>query len=80
MIEQGFNFAEFTIKEMTDFFETRIENLQLKEETNTFFIFGHATGKEPDRMKFFDYLAGGETSRYYFDHINSTLLNRRFFL
>ena len=32
MIEQGFIYAEYTIKEMTDFFETRIENLQLKED------------------------------------------------
>ena len=27
MIEQGFNYAESTIKEMSDFFETRVENL-----------------------------------------------------
>ena len=31
MIEQGFNYAGSTIKEMTDFFETRVENLQPKE-------------------------------------------------
>ena len=32
MIEQGFNYADSTIKEMRDFFETRVENLEPKEE------------------------------------------------
>ena len=32
MIEQGFNYADSTIKEMTDLFETRVENLEPKEE------------------------------------------------
>ena len=32
MIEQGFNNADSTIKEMTDFFETRLENLESKED------------------------------------------------
>ena len=32
MIEQGFNYAESTIKEMSDFFETRVENLELQED------------------------------------------------
>ena len=32
MIEQGFNYTDSTIKEMTDFFETRVENLEPKEE------------------------------------------------
>ena len=32
MIEQGFNYAESTVKEMSDFFETRQENLEPKEE------------------------------------------------
>ena len=27
MIEQGFNYADSTIKEMSDFFETRVKNL-----------------------------------------------------
>ena len=27
MIEQGFNYADSTVKEMTDLFETRAENL-----------------------------------------------------
>ena len=32
MIERGFNDADSTIKEMTDFFDTRVENLEPKEE------------------------------------------------
>ena len=35
MIEQGFNYTDSTIKDMTDFFETRVENLELKEEKKT---------------------------------------------
>ena len=30
--KQGLNYAESTIKEMTDFFETRVDNLEPKEE------------------------------------------------
>ena len=32
MIEQGFNYSDSTIREMADFFETRVDNLELKEE------------------------------------------------
>ena len=32
MIEQGFNYAYSTVKEMSDFFERRVENLKPKEE------------------------------------------------
>ena len=32
MIEQGFNYAYSTIKEMADFYETRVENLEPKED------------------------------------------------
>ena len=32
MIEQGFNYADSTVKEMTVFFETRVENFYTKEE------------------------------------------------
>ena len=32
MIEQGFNYTDSTIKEITDFFEPRVENLEPKEE------------------------------------------------
>ena len=31
MIEQGFNYTDYTVKEMTDFFEIRIEILEPKE-------------------------------------------------
>ena len=32
MIKQYFNYADSTIKEMTDFFETRVENLEPKDD------------------------------------------------
>ena len=32
MIEQGLNYVDYTVKEMFDFFETRVENLELKED------------------------------------------------
>ena len=32
MIEQGFNYTDSAVKEMIDFFETRVENLEPKEE------------------------------------------------
>ena len=32
MIEQSFNYADSTFKEMTVFFETRVENLEPKED------------------------------------------------
>ena len=32
MIEQGFNYADSTVKEKTDIFETRVENLEPIEE------------------------------------------------
>ena len=32
MIKQGLNLADFTIKKITDFFETRVENLEPKED------------------------------------------------
>ena len=31
VIEQGFNYADFTIKKMNDSFKTRVENLEPKE-------------------------------------------------
>ena len=34
MIEQGFNYADSSIKEMTDFYETRVENLEPVEDKN----------------------------------------------
>ena len=35
MIEQCFNYADYTIKEMSDFSETRVENLEPREEMET---------------------------------------------
>ena len=32
MIGQGFNYVDYTVKEMTDFYKTRVENLEPKEE------------------------------------------------
>ena len=32
IIQQGFIYVDSTVKEMTDFFETRVENLEPKEE------------------------------------------------
>ena len=31
-INQGFNYADTTVKKMTDLFETRVENMEPKEE------------------------------------------------
>ena len=36
MIEQGFNYVDSAIKEMSDFFETRVESLEPKEEKKNF--------------------------------------------
>ena len=38
MIELGFNYADSTIKEMTGLFETRVENLEPKENRKKFFV------------------------------------------
>ena len=32
MIEQDINYLDFNVKEMTDFFETKVENLEPKED------------------------------------------------
>ena len=32
MIKQGFNYADYTIKEMSDLFDTRVENLETKKD------------------------------------------------
>ena len=34
MSEQGFNYVDSIIKEMTDFYENRVENLEPKEDQN----------------------------------------------
>ena len=38
MIVHGFNYADSTIKEMTNFFETRVENLEPKADRKKTFI------------------------------------------
>ena len=43
MIVQGFNNANSTVKEMTGFFETRVENLESKEDEKR----SSATAKKP---------------------------------
>ena len=55
VIEQGFNYADSCIKEMTDFFETRVENLKPKEEKKKIFsscqeIPQENQGKETGRL------------------------------
>ena len=35
MIEQGLKYADSTIKQMSDFFETRIENLEPKDDKSS---------------------------------------------
>ena len=47
MIEQDFNYTDFIIKEMTDFFETRAENLKPKEDKKKC----SATAKKPKNKK-----------------------------
>ena len=46
MIEQGFNYVEFTLKEMTDFFENRVENLEPKEEKKKSTVASKKTNKK----------------------------------
>ena len=46
MIEQGFNNADSIIKEMSDFFETRVENLELKEKKKKSSVAAKTTNKK----------------------------------
>ena len=46
MIEHGFNYADSTIKEMTDFFGARVENLEPKEEKKKFIAAAKKTNKQ----------------------------------
>ena len=48
MIEQGFNFADSSVKEMTDLFETRVENLKPKEDKKKY---SAAAKKSPKKAK-----------------------------
>ena len=53
MIEQDFNYSDPTIKEMTDIFETRVENSELKEEKkkNLPMLPGNKTRSPPRKEK-----------------------------
>ena len=46
MIEQDFNYEDSTIKEMTDFFESRVENLELKGEKKKYPAAAKKTSKK----------------------------------
>ena len=56
MIERGFNFADSIFKEMTDFFETRVENLEPKEEDKIFCSYQESENKKSAKNhKWVDY-------------------------
>ena len=46
MVEQSFNNADSTVREMTDFFETRVENLKPKKEKKKSFTVIKKTNKK----------------------------------
>ena len=39
MIEQRVNYADSTVKEISDYFETRVENLKLREDKKKSFAY-----------------------------------------
>ena len=51
MIEQGFNYADSTMKEKTDFFETRAENLQPEEDKKKFSVAAKKSHKKSHKKK-----------------------------
>ena len=51
MIEQGFNHTVSTIKEMTDFFETKVENLEPKEDKKKSSVASKKSRKSPKKRK-----------------------------
>ena len=51
MIEQGFNYADSTIKEMTDFFGTRVEKLEPKEDKKTSSVAAKKSKKSNKKSK-----------------------------
>ena len=51
MIKQGFNYVDSTIKKMTDFFDTRVENLEPKEEKKNFQQLPRNTGNPTRKGK-----------------------------
>ena len=50
MIEQGLNYADSTVIEMTDYFETRVENLERKENRNISSTITRKTKKKSLKM------------------------------
>ena len=52
MIEQGLNYADSTIKEMKNFIEIKVENLELSEEKKLFSKIHQekAKGQTPTQM------------------------------
>ena len=51
MIEQGFSYANSTIKEMIAFFETRVENLEPKEEKKISSVAAKKSQKKAKKRK-----------------------------
>ena len=51
MIEQGFDYADVTIKEMADFFETRVETLEPKEYKKNLQQLSRKASTKPKRHK-----------------------------
>ena len=51
MIAQGFNYADFTNREMSDFFETRVENLDAKERKKKSSVAAKKSKKSHNKRK-----------------------------
>ena len=51
MIEQGFNCTDSTIKEMTDLFQTRVENIEPKEDKKTSSVAAKKSLKKTKKKK-----------------------------
>ena len=65
MIEQGFNYAGFIVREMIDFHETRIEKLQPKEEKKKSSALSNNKLEKSKKRKMNDYDSSvSESSEY----------------
>ena len=51
MIEQGFNYADSIIKDMSDIFETRVENLEPKEDRKNSSVASKKSKKSLNKRK-----------------------------
>ena len=51
MIEQGFNYVDSTIKEMADFFEARVANLEPIEDRKKSSVACKKSKKNPQEME-----------------------------